>query len=64
MVVSPEPRIKRAESVPPSRTLAYQDKIVRAAEAPSEVAPQKQAAPAPSAPAQATQAPARFGSGP
>ena len=36
MIVSPQPGIKRAESPPPSRTLAYQDKIVRADDAPSE----------------------------
>ncbi len=64
MVVSPEPGIKRAESVPPSRTLAYQDKIVRADDAPSEAGSQKQAAPPPSAPAQATQAPAASEAGP
>ena len=64
MVVSPEPRIKRAESVPASRTLAYQDKIVRAAEAPSEVAPQKQAAPAAERPGSSHAGPGSFGSGP
>lgn len=59
MVVSPAPAVKRAESEPASRTLAYQDKIARAEEEAKQAAAKEQAAaaksPAP-APAQATQA--------
>jgi hypothetical protein len=72
MVVSPAPTIKRAESGPQTRTLAYQEKIARTAEETKEVAPEAPAAaqaasqpaasapalsqPAASAPAQAAQA--------
>jgi hypothetical protein len=63
MVVSPAPQIKRAESGPQTRTLAYQEKIARAAEETKEVppaapAPQPAASvPAEAAPAQGAQAP-------
>src|SRR5262245_57112550 len=64
MVVSPPaPAIKRAQSEPQTRTLAYQEKIARTAEETKEVAPEAPAAapaaaqPAAPAPAQAAQAP-------
>ena len=63
MVISPAPKIKRAESGPQPRTLAYQDKIARTAEETKEVAPEAPApqpaaaGPAEAAPAQGTQAP-------
>lgn len=55
MVSPPEPTIKRAESAPPSRSLAYEQKIARTNEPaalPEEAAPQ---AKAPAAPAQDAQ---------
>jgi hypothetical protein len=57
MVVSPAPAIKRAESGPQTRTLAYQEKIARPAEEAKEVIPAAPAA-APAAPSPA-QAPAQ-----
>ncbi len=56
MVSPPEPTIKRAESAPPSRSLAYEQKIARTNEPaalPADTAPQ---ATAPAAPAQDMQA--------
>jgi len=55
VVSPPEPTIKRAESVPPSRSLAYEQKIARTNEpaaVPSDTIPQ---ATAPAAPAQDAQ---------
>ena len=59
MVIGPAPTIKRAESESRSRTLAYQEKIVRAAEEAVPDAPATAAAsdPAAAAPAQSAQAP-------
>src|SRR5262245_27080075 len=64
MVVSPPaPGIKRAESGPQTRTLAYQERIARTAEEAEEVVPTAPAAdpaapsPAQAAPVQGTQAP-------
>lgn len=69
MVVSPAPAVKRAEVEPASRTLAYQDKIARAAEEAKQAAAQEEAAasetsvPATATPAQATQAAPAPGAG-
>ena len=52
MVIGPAPATKRAESVPQTRTLAYQEKV-RAAEEAKQAAPQA-AAPEASAPAPAS----------
>src|SRR5262245_55084996 len=62
-VISPVPKVKRAESGPQARTLAYQDKIARTAEETKEVVPEAPApqpaasVPADAAPKQGTQAP-------
>ncbi|MET0381076.1 MAG: hypothetical protein ABWZ94_04175 [Methyloceanibacter sp.] len=63
VVTPPAPTVKRAESGPQTRTLAYQEKIARSAEETKEVAPEAPAPapaasqPAASAPAQRAQAP-------
>ncbi len=59
MVVSPAPTVKRAESEPVSRTLAYQDKIVRAEEEAKQAAAQEQAAAASGTSVPATALPAQ-----
>jgi len=58
MIVSPQPTVKRTESVPPSRTLAYQQEITRPDGGAEEDTPQKHAtAPADAVPAQTTPGP-------